>query len=254
MSSERSGKVEPEKPYSNLARHYRQLMAHVDYAAWGAFLLKVLRQQGVAPRSLLELGAGNGMLCRHLCIPGLETRITSDLSLAMMADANPVFTGQRVVADARALPFRGNFDLVLMTYDALNYLDARGVRDLFKGVRSLLSAQGVFIFDVTTERNSLRYFHDVTDAIDVSGGVLVRRSWYDADECKQYNRFDLFEQGRGGNYRRTEELHCQNIYAFSELERMARSERLRVRASYGNFSLTPPGPNADRIHIVLEKV
>jgi len=242
-----------ESPYNSLARYYRQVMAHVDYASWAAFLTKVLRQQSLSPRRLLELGAGNALLSRHFRPAGIDLRVSSDLSFAMIADAEPSYAGHRVVADARRLPFRGEFDLILMTYDALNYLDARGVRDLFASVRNLLATGGVFLFDVTTERNSVRYFDDVADAIDVDGGVLVRRSWYDSDECKQYNRFDLFEKGRGNSYRRIEELHCQHIYSYAELENMARSERLRVRASYGNFSLQSPGANADRIHFVLEK-
>lgn len=241
------------RPYTSLARHYRQVMSHVDYASWGAFLQKVLRQQELAPRRMLELGAGNALLSRHFNPPSLTLRISSDLSFEMIADAQPATAGHRVAADARALPFRGSFDLVLMTYDALNYLDSRGVGELFRGVRSLLSPQGVFLFDVTTERNSLRYFDDVTDAIQVDAGMLVRRSWYDSDERMQYNRFDLFEQVRGGNYRRTEELHAQHIYSVEELVNMARTEKLRVKASYGNFALQAPGPNADRIHFMLEK-
>lgn len=240
-------------PYHSLARHYRQLMAHVDYAQWGTFLLKVLRQQGHYPVSMLELGAGNGLLSRHFAPSTLKLRVTSDLSWAMVADAMPSTAGYRVVADARQLPFKGPFDLVLMTYDAFNYLDSRGVRDLFRGVRRVLSPKGRFIFDVTTERNSLRYFSDMTDAIDVDNGLLVRRSWYDSDECIQYNRFDLFEKGRRETYQRIEELHTQHIYHPHEIESMARSEKWRVCASYGNFSMQPPGAQADRIHFVLEK-
>ncbi len=228
-------------------------MAHVDYYHWGTYLLKVLRQQDLRPRRLLELGAGNAMLSRYFVPPGLELRVTSDLSVEMMADASRVTAGHRVVADARALPFKGAFDLVLMTYDALNYLDEDGVCALFCGVRSLLAPGGVFLFDVTTKRNSLRYFDDVSDVVEVDNGLLVRRSWYDAESSMQYNRFDLFEQGRGGSYKRQEELHAQHIYTVEELEGMARSSRLRVRASYGNFQLQAPGPNADRIHFLLEK-
>lgn len=242
------------RPYSNLARHYRQLMAHVDYAAWGAFLHKVLRQQEATPRRLLEIGAGNGELAAHfLPASALDLRITTDLSFDMIADASVRTAGSRAVADARKLPFRGPFDLVLMTYDAFNYLDVGGARDFFRGVRSLLAPQGLLIFDVTTERNSLRWFDDVSDVCDLPGGMLVRRSWYDSDDKVQYNRFDLFEKRRGETYRRTEELHAQNIYTPDEIVAMARSEKMRVRASYGNFTMQAPGPQADRIHFVLEK-
>lgn len=240
-------------PYTGLARHYRQVMAHVDYARWGNFLLKVLQQQERYPVSMLELGAGNAILSRHFIPPTLKLRVTSDLSWDMLADAQPATAGLCVVADARNLPFRGSFDLILMTYDAINYLDTRGIRDLFKRARSLLTPKGCFIFDVTTERNSLRYFEDVTDAIDVDNGLLVRRSWYESEERIQYNRFDLFEKNRRENYRRIEELHTQYIYESSELEEMARSAKLRVCARYGNFTMQSPSATADRIHFVLEK-
>ena len=87
--------VSKQRPYSGLAPYYRQLMAHVDYAHWGAYLLKVLRQQDLRPRRLLELGAGNAMLSRYFIPPGLELRVTSDLSFEMMVDASRVTVWSR---------------------------------------------------------------------------------------------------------------------------------------------------------------
>jgi SAM-dependent methyltransferase len=242
------------QPYAALAPYYQRVMEHVDYASWADYLTLLLKTHRKEPESLLELGAGSGLLACHFHPASVKFRVTTDISYEMIALANPEYAGYRAVADASALPFMRSFDMILMTYDAINYLSSMGVQSLFSEVHRLLSEGGVFIFDVTTEHNSLTYFSEATSVDEFPGEAFVmRRSWYERSTREQYNHFDFFECNTEGLYSHKTETHCQTIYPLNFFAETARTASLEVEAMYADFRLKTDVARANRVFFILSR-
>ena len=242
------------RPYAALAPYYQRVMEHVDYASWADYLLLLLKTHGRKPKSLLELGAGSGLLAYYFRPSSIQYRVTTDISSEMIALANPEYAGYRVTVNAVQLPFTRKFDMILMTYDAINYLSEEGIASFFSEVYRLLTDKGVFIFDVTTEHNSLSYFADSSSIDEYPGEAFVtRRSWYERSTREQFNRFDFFESNPNGTYNHKTETHRQVIYPMRFFTKAARAASLEIEASYADFTLSTKLTRSDRVFFVISK-
>jgi len=241
------------QPYSRLAEHYDRLMGHVQYGFWASSLQKILKRLKHKPRRLLELGAGTCRLARELTWPTLEFQIHTDLSFPMVQAAGKDFPHARLACDATALPFHSGFDLVLMCYDAVNYLPPNAMHKLFTEVHRVLESGGVFLFDITTEVNSIEWFEDYCDAFEASGAMLVRRSSYEAEKRLQHNYIDLFEPIQGDQYRRVSEHHLQHIYPVPQLCEWLAECGLQLVDLLDANTLRPATPKSERIHFAVIK-
>lgn len=245
--------VEITPPYKKLASYYRKIMEHVDYIDWAFYLTGLLKKHGREPCSLLELGAGTGILSKHFKPVSIKQRVTTDISFEMIRCASPETAQHRAVVDAANLPFSCSFDMMLMTYDAINYLSRAAINSLFQEAFRLLSDTGVFIFDITTEYNSLTYFENAADVEELGDDVIARRCWYEAFKHKQYNQFDFFTLQKDGSYLRETEVHEQNVYPVSFFKKAAENASLEVEGIYADFSTDTELSCAERIHFVLSK-
>lgn len=242
------------KPYSKLAPYYRSVMEHVDYAKWGHYLERLVRLHCKFPKTLLEVGGGAGLLTQYFNPKNLKLRVTTDLSYEMIAEADPTTAGYRAVVDASKLPFKGPFDMVLMTYDAVNYLTKDKLLAFFKEVRRVLCEDGIFVFDAVTEFNSWNYFDDVWDVTELENCVINRHSVYDFRKKIQRNYFDFFCPCKDGRYERVSEMHEQYIYPIEVFERTLNRAKLKLEAVYSEFSFSPDLTDATRLQFVVTKL
>lgn len=242
-------------PYSRLAEHYDRLMGHVHYDFWATSLQRILKRHKCKPESLLELGAGTGKLALNLQIPTLKFQVHSDISFPMVQAAGSEFPYPRLACDATAIPFADScFDVILMCYDAVNYLEPRGIRRLFEEAKRVLKPGGFFLFDVTTEENSLNWFEDYCDAFEACGGLLVRRSSYDQAKKVQHNYIDVFEPLAGTDYyQRMSEHHQQYIYSIPALCEWVEECGLALTDLLDANSLREATPKSERIHFVVRR-
>lgn len=240
-------------PYAVLAPYYRGVMEHVDYKRWGRYLEKLLRLHNRFPKSMLEVGAGAGLLSPYFSPSSLKFRVTTDLCFEMISQADKESAGFLTVADASALPFKGNFDLILMTYDAVNYLSKSQILKFFKSVSSLLSPEGVFIFDAATEFNSENYFDDIWDGSEIEGTFVARHSQYDIKKRIQKNTFDFFRPLPNGTYERTKEEHKQYIYSLEQFYDFFERSKLTLEGVYSEFSFSTDLDCASRFQFVVSR-
>jgi SAM-dependent methyltransferase len=240
-------------PYSWLSQHYDRLMGHVAYEIWANSISKILKRTKRTPRRLLELGAGTCKLAEMLTVPSLEFRVHTDLSLGMLQVAPSPYPFPRVACDATAIPFAAGFDFVLMCYDAVNYLDPDGIKKLFSEVERVLTEDGLFLFDITTEENSIQWFEEYVDAFEASGGMLVRRSQFDAANGIQHNFFDFFVPVAGGLYERKQEHHEQFIYPVPTLCTWLAESGLRVIDLLDSQTLRAATSKSERIQVLVER-
>ncbi len=136
--------------YDAFAPVYDIFTAGHDQPAWTGAILELAEGAGLAGRRLLDVGCGTGSAIPPMLDRGFDVRGV-DISEAMVERARDKL-GPDVdlsVADMRALPALGDFDLVWSLCDSVNYLqsDAELVA-AFRGFRRNLAAGGVVAFDV----------------------------------------------------------------------------------------------------------
>ncbi|HUF10126.1 MAG TPA: class I SAM-dependent methyltransferase [Rhodothermales bacterium] len=240
------------RPYSALAPLYDQIMAHVDYDRWAAYLVSLCRRFGKPPRRTLELGCGTGNLTFPLSSELGGSYLATDYSDEMLevARKKPESVGKNVqfeTADFRCLQMNGVFDLIVLAYDGVNYLvEQEEVIRLLEGVAWRLDRGGIFLFDQTTPANSinnLAYFDDRWESDDAS---YVRSSHYDVDRHLHTTRFDVRIGGK-----RAHEVHFQRAYDLAEMELMLKLSSFRVDGCLDAFSLAPATDQSERIQWVL---
>ena len=106
------------------------------------------RATALAPQRVLELAAGTGVGTAALVAALPDAAITAtDLNLPMVTYAQGRVPGPKwEVVDAQALPYsEGSFDLVVCEFGVMFLPDRVAA---YRGVRSVLSAGGSFLFTV----------------------------------------------------------------------------------------------------------
>jgi SAM-dependent methyltransferase len=139
--------------YERLAPVYDDFTDGYDHDAWVGRLEQIARNHGANGPHVLDVACGTGKSFAPLLERGYDV-CACDISPAMVERARrcPGVDPDRVlVADMRALPKLGAFELVTCLDDAVNYL--LSVEELvaaFTSVARLLAPGGVYLFDTNT--------------------------------------------------------------------------------------------------------
>jgi SAM-dependent methyltransferase len=248
--------------YAALAPLYDRIMAHVEYDQWVDFIKKIIAAycSSSTPR-LFEIGGGTGLLGSKLLEQGMDYR-GSDFSRPMCAQATrrnlPFFA-----ADARYLPCKpASFDMTLFLYDGINYLQSvNEYLVTFRQVYSCLRPGGLFLFDITTQTNSLNNFNEFIDTGDYDDHFFFRRSYYHSEVSTQYNDFTIFSKRGNGSiagdpecvYRKYIEHHAQKVLPADVILKAVPGDMFEVLGVWDGFSFKRRSPHSERVHFLLKK-
>ena len=248
-------KKETGTPYEALAQIYDFVMRHVPYGEWTTYVEKILRKFDLRDPKILDLACGTGSLTLELAAQGYEVagadsapemlRIAREKARSALASV-PFFEMEMQAAHGPP-----TYDVVLCLYDSINYLlSLRDIASALAGVTDLLLPGGVFIFDVCTENNSLKYFRDFTECEHGDGFSYTRHSFYRPKDRMQINEFEIRFDGRP---ERWNETHQQKIYSSNEMLSVIEASPLEMLRMYDDTSFHPATEESDRIHFVLRK-
>ena len=244
-----------QPPYQVLAEIYDHVMTHVDYPRWARYVHDLIQQCATHTRAVVDLACGTGSLALELDELGYEMT-GADLSEAMLRVGK-----KKVGAAGKTIPFlhrdlrrlnnMGPFDAAICMYDSINYImDAAGIECGLRNVYDILHPESLFIFDVCTEQNSLRYFSDLRDAGQGPGYTYDRTSRYDRESRLQFNNFAIRFSGGDVVWR---ESHTQRIYPLDEIESQIRSSAFDLLNVYSGFTFKRGSEQSDRVHFVLRR-
>ncbi len=238
--------------YSALAPIYDRVMSHVEYGEWVELIRRIIERYARRPTSaVFEIGGGTGVLGERLRARGFDY-VGSDLSYAMCREASGRIP-RCVCADGRMLPVKGCFDFVLFLYDGINYLGSRADYDaLFSEVHRVLAPQGLFLFDITTEANSRRYFSDFYDCEDFGESAYIRHSYYDEDAGLQHNDFAVFHRQDGTDlFKRFDEHHVQRVLPSTTIQAWIPRDLFEIVGIWDGYGFRRGSRSSDRIHFLL---
>lgn len=151
--------------YQQFAPIYNDFTHRNDYEMWlGRVLLPELEKHGLRKGRALDVACGTGRAFGPLLRRGWEVQ-GCDLAPAMVEIAKRE-AGGRVpvsVADMRDLPAFGEFEMVLVLNDAIDYLlSEEELADALHGLRSNLAEDGLLLFDCNSR---MRYETSLTSEV-----------------------------------------------------------------------------------------
>jgi len=248
--------------YSKLALIYDTLMDDVDYESWADFLDEIIQTHRPQSTSILELACGTGSIALSLDELMCYEITATDLSPQMIDIARRKADEQRAgvrfeVMDFLDIKFDRAFDIVLSTFDSINYLhEPRDILRLLEEVKKVLKPDSLFMFDFTTPKNSIQAIQYLNNEEGYTSDNyrFFRKSRYDPDERIHYNNFDIEKLGDDGEevLETYHEVHEQKIYTLQEMLDIVDRTDYELIAKYDGFDLIDADDTSLRITMVLQ--
>lgn len=258
MNSEQKQKP----PYSVLAKVYDAIMEEVDYGAWADFIDEIIQLHNPGSQTILELASGTGTLALSLDELGYYQITGTDVSEEMIERARRKAKAQHSSVRFRQMDFLQidldkTFDVVLSTFDSVNYLHRpEDLHRLFGEIKKVISPGSIFIFDFTTPRNSInaiQYLNNEEGYTRDEQYRFFRKSSYDPNQKIHYNEFRIekLEANRESVNEQYFEEHEQKIYSLKEMLDIISETDYKVLAAYEDFELREADNRSLRITMVL---
>ncbi len=242
--------------YHALAQSYDQLTWDVDYAATVEFYMQILKQEGLQPRTAVDLACGTGSVTKLLAQKGLQV-VAVDLSEEMLTQAMqkcadlencPQFLRQSL-ENLRLL--RG-VDLAVCALDSLDYItDPQDCQEAIRRVYRVLNPGGCFIFDVNTPEK-LRAMDGQVFLDETEDTYCVWRGEFDEKTNICAYGMDLFQR-RGDCWQRSFEEHREYAYSQEQLTAYLKNAGFTSVRVYADRSFDLPKKGEQRIYIKARK-
>ena len=242
--------------YEALAASYDRLTNDVDYEATVEFYQQILTQEGLKPRTAVDLACGTGSVTAILARKGLRV-IGEDLSEDMMTQAVQKVQDMEhpprfICQPLQELQLDRGVDLAVCALDSLDYITnpsdcAQAIRRIYKA----LNPGGIFIFDVNTPEK-LRAMDGQVFLDEDEDVYCVWRGEFDEETNICSYGMDLFQR-QGNLWQRSFEEHREYAYSQEQLVGYLKDAGFCGIAVYGDRRLQPPEEGEQRIYIKARK-
>lgn len=228
-----------------MTQGYQEDLAYIHDIGFGSFaqesapgLLAILHQKGLEKGLVVDLGCGSGIWAKALTHEGYDV-LGIDLSEAMLDLARkkaPKANFQNASLVRVKLP---KCDAVTSIGECLNYqFDQHSkaeLKELFARIYEALRLGGIFIFDIAEPG----YVSGTNPQKTYSQGkdwALLLEKKEDKNNSRLTRKITIFRQV-GNLYRKSEEIHCVQLYKGSEVAKELREVgfKVRIRRGYGNL-------------------
>ncbi len=234
-------------PYYHVANIYPHLMSFVSYKWWAKYIYSISKNNICKNPVVLELAAGNCELAKHLS-KLYKNYLSTDISLKMLNCGDKIIT--KVCCDMTAIPFNKKFDLILTSFDSVNYLlSKKRLLKFFREVEFYLSENGVLTFDAALESNSYKHQKTASSKGRSKGFHYHRMSVY-LPKSKIHKNIFTITYPDGDVFTET---HKQKIYPFATFFELAEESGLYVVNCFKAFSYQKGKGNSDRVQFIMKR-
>ena len=242
--------------YHNLAVSYDRLTSDVDYEATVDFYYEILKQEGLNPRTAVDLACGTGSVTAILAEKGLQV-IGVDMSEEMLTVASQKvgeagFTPWFLCQSLQQLHLPKAVDLAVCALDSLDYItDPEDCKEAIRRVYKYLNPGGIFIFDVNTPEK-LRAMDGQVFLDEDDDVYCVWRGEFDEQTNICSYGMDLFQR-KGNLWERSFEEHCEYAYSADQLIGYLKAAGFTHIRVYGDRRMEAPAEGEQRIYIKARK-
>lgn len=244
--------------YSIFADFYDELMYDVDYKKRTAYLMRLFKKYGKAPKLLLDVACGTGGFSNEFAKLGVEV-IGTDISEEMLniARENSADMGQDVLylcQAAEELDLYGTVDGAVCCLDSLNHItDYKTLCKAFKKISLFLEKNCLFIFDVNTEYKHREILGDNVFVMDREQVYCVWANEYNQKNNTVNIMLDFFVKD-GDNYSRFSEEFYERAYTNEELTAALEKAGLEIVGIFDDMTEKPLQDKSQRAIYVTKKV
>lgn len=226
--------------YAELAPVYDAFTEGHNHERWMGLLEDLAVEKGLRGTRVLDVGCGTGSSFVPLLARGYEV-VGCDLSPDMVARAREKVNAhdaraEVLVADMRALPELGAFDLVTCIDDALNnLLSVDQLRSALEGFQRNLRPGGLAVFDANT-LHAYRVWYAGTNAKDAEGSFFCIRGETGPDiepGATASVCIEVFTECANGLWERAQSRHLQRHHPRHEVARAVQQAGLELLAVRG---------------------
>ena len=242
--------------YEALAASYDRLTNDVDYEATVAFYEEILKQEGLRPRTAVDLACGTGSVTAILARKGVQV-IGVDMSEEMLTVASqkagdihpaPWFICQSL----QELKLPRAVDMAVCALDSLDYItDPEDCRKAIGRAYKYLNPGGIFIFDVNTPEK-LRAMDGQVFLDEDEDVYCVWRGEFDEETNICSYGMDLFQR-RGKTWERSFEEHREYAYSAKQLVEYLKAASFTHISVYADRLFEAPREGEQRIYIKARK-
>ena len=242
--------------YKNLAASYDRLTNDVDYEATVAFYEEILRREGLAPRTVVDLACGTGSVTEILARKGYrvtgvdmsEEMLTEAAMKTMDMDQPPMYSCQLL----QELRLPRGVDMAVCALDSLDYiLDPADCKEAIRRAHKALNPGGIFIFDVNTPEK-LRAMDDQVFLDEDDDVYCVWRGEFDEETNICSYGMDLFQR-EGNMWRRSFEEHREYAYSQEQLTEFLKDAGFTHIKVYADRLFEAPREGEQRIYFKARK-
>jgi len=241
--------------YQNFAYFYDNLMKDAPYEDWVDFVKEIAEKYSLSGRNILDVGCGTGELATRLCREGFEVTgvdLSEEMLEVAMAKASeadvqiPYFH-----QDMRELSGLGQYDLVLIFCDSLNYLDGgEDIKKTFAAVSGHLKEEGLFLFDVHSLHKMETLFNDQAYADNGDDVSFIWNAWKGEKPYSVQHELTFFMYDEQSDaYVRFDEDHEQRTYPVEDYLKWLDESGFDCLEVIGDFRESPLD-TAERIFFV----
>ena len=245
-------------PYERFSYAYDRMMRNVNYTRWCNYIESLFRMYRCTPHTILDLACGTGSLTVLLASKGYKVtgldRAEGMLNVAREKVENEDLKITLQQGDMIDFQLSEKFDAILCTYDSINYaINENELRTMFETVAKHLSPDGLFIFDVTTERNIVEHFHNKTFSENHQDYSYIWKNTYlyNTKMCRTFLTFFIRD---GEHFRRYEEVHQQRIYEVSTVNSLLKATGFKLLSAYDMYTFNKWNRSSDRINFTVQLV
>lgn len=243
-------------PYEKFAYAYDRMMKNVNYTRWCDYIESIFGLYGHKPKKILDVACGTGALTVLLASKGYQMT-GLDKAMGMLDVAKQKAARQNLqitFQHGNMLNFQIDqmFDAILCTYDSINYAENEDeLKTVFDTVSKHLVPDGLFIFDITTERNIVEHFHNRTFSANHQDYSYIWKNNYmfHTKMCRTFLTFFIRE---GELFRRYEEVHMQRIFEVSTVSNALKISGYNMLSALDMYTFSKWNRSSDRINFTAQ--
>lgn len=244
--------------YTSFAAVYDMFMDNIPYEDWGAYVISLLREQGIEDGLILDLGCGTGSMTEILAREGYDmTGIDISPDMLQIAIEKRMESGADILylnQDMREFELYGTVRAIVSICDSMNYLlEKEDLVQTLRLVNNYLDPKGIFIFDLNTEYKYRELLGQSTIAEDRQESSFIWDNSFDEETKINEYSLSLFIQEKGELYRKYQETHYQRSYSLDEVKEAIAEAGMEFVTAYDAFTRNAPKRDSERIYVIVRE-